>query len=346
MPVYSKDEKLNFTIREFCFSRQLLEYGYYLVVGKPRSGKTTVTRLIAQHFDTRNTAQAVVIAGNPNIRKCWAEIVHPMYILDGFTLLPDSKGRDMNAEVAIAALDGFIKEQNRRIAFCEAENVEFPEEWKVNLFIDDCGSMSKFMRSAQMKWLVSNRRQILCNVFVCVQKWMQAAPESREGSDGAICLQTGNEDTVKGLHKNYCSTVAYRSFETVFSAATENRGMLIIDAHPEKNILQHMVYFSHCDLLHDDGYKGKLERLGSAMHWEEAAKKYKPPKKHIPRESLLQQPATTATACFESKDEDSDQEKEFIEKVPVVPHFTGKPFENGPNIVHFARTTMKPPKKI
>jgi len=332
MPVISKHEKLVFNPNEFDFETQLLEFGLYLVLGKPRSGKTTVSRLISQHLKSRNVAQAVVIAGNQKIKKDWAEIVHPMYIHDGFSLEPDAKGKDKSAQVAIAALDQIIKEQQGREALCDAEGCAFPKEWELNLFIDDCGSMETFMRSAPMKWISNNRRQIHCTVFINIQKFTQAWTSTREAADGVICLQTGCADTIKGLHKGYVSTIPFHAFETVLCGATENRGFLVINCHPERHILEHMLFFGHTDFLHKDGYKARLEKIGSPELWADAEKKYKPPVAQLTRKQLQIVESITPEKQLEDSDQEEEQPKE-----PVIPHFTGQSFAQGAMTVHFHR---------
>jgi hypothetical protein len=343
MPVHSKQQQHsteeNHALDEFDFALQLLEFGYYLVLGRPRAGKTTITRLISQHIATHKTAQHIAIAGNQNIRKAWSEIIHPFYIHNGFSLKPDAKGKDISADIAIAALEQIIREQQRRVAECEMLGVPFPKEWEVNLFIDDCGTMKKFMHSPAMKWLSSNRRQIMCNVFVIIQKLTHACTESREAADGVVCLQTGHDATIKGLHKDYVSTLPLKLFQMALAGATQHRGMFIINAHPEKHTIQHMLFFSHADFLHKDGYKGQLEHVGADVHWEYAIEHYKAPVSSM--QNCITTSSTTSPKVEElSSDEDSDSAVDKAKpKEPIIPHFTGEPFIQGPLSMCFNRKT-------
>ena len=313
---------------EFDFATQILEYGYYLVLGKRRSGKTTMSRLISQHTARHKTAQHIVIAGNENIKEDWAEIVHPFYIHEGYSI--DGKTKDASADIAISALDQIIKEQQRRVRECKILGVPFPEEWKVILFIDDCGTIKKFMHSAQMKWLASNGRQIKADIFVIIQKLTHACTESREGADGVMCLQTAHDVTIKSLHKEYVSTIPLKLFQTVLAGATQNRGMLIINAHPQQHNIKYMLFFSHADFLHSDGFKGKLEHVASEAHWQYAIEHYKPP---------ISQLQSDNKHCVTTRklDEDTDDDEPQAAVTAETPHFTGDTFIQGTMQLKFKR---------
>ncbi len=335
MPEHSKHALTGNEIHEldeFDFATQLLEYGYYLVLGKRRSGKTTMARLVSQHTARHKTAQHVVIAGNENIKEQWAEIVHPIYIHDGFSI--DGKTKDASSDVAIAALDQIIKEQQRRVRECSILKVPFPEEWKVILFIDDCGTMKKFMHSPQMKWLASNGRQIKTDIFIIIQKLTHACTESREGADGVMCLQTAHAATIKSLHGEFLSTIPIKLFQTVLAGATQNRGMLIINAHPLQHHIRQMLFFSHADFLHPDGFEGKLEHVASEVHWEYARKHYKPPV------SMLQSQnkgCVTIQKLEDDTDEDDNPSVSAQGLQAEKPHFSGDTFVQGSMFLQFRR---------
>ncbi len=268
-------EEQRYDIEEFDFKTQLEEFGYYLILGKRRSGKTTLARLMSQVVERTMLAQHIVIAGNANIKKNWAEVVHPFWIKEGYTLDPKEKGG--SAGKAIRILADIIRTQNERVEACDAKGVPFPEEWKVKLWIDDCGTMKKFMHSEEMKWLVSNGRQIKIDVFLIIQKLTHACTESRENCDGLICLRTAHFKTIETIWKEHLSTMNLRLFQAIFTGATQRRGCLIVNAQAKTEDIRKMLYFSHFQFLHPDSYKAKLEHVGSAMSWEYAEKYYRPP---------------------------------------------------------------------
>jgi len=189
------------------------------------------------------------------------------------------------------------------------------------------------MHSPQMKWLASNGRQIKADIFIVIQKLTHACTESREGADGVMCLQTAHDATIKSLHKEYLSTVPLKLFQTVLAGATQNRGMLVINAHPQQHHIRHMLFFSHADFLHIDGFKGKLEHVGSDMHWQYAKENYKPPVSSLQGEHKT---------CVMQKLEDDTDDDDVAQAVPVeaeTPHFTGANFTQGSMLLQFNRRT-------
>lgn len=137
---------------EFLFDKDIEPDGFYLAVGRRRSGKTSFFTRAASHLPSAKTSQIICILGAEGILEQWSQITHPFYIH-----IIDPK----NPQSGVEVLQDIIEEQNRRVKFCRQHRLAFPPQWAVTLYIDDCGTLEEFMHSKQLKWISSNGRQVL-----------------------------------------------------------------------------------------------------------------------------------------------------------------------------------------
>ena len=263
MPPRKNDALMEMEMTEWDFTTRMPENFFYLVFGKRRSGKTTMMRLISQVLPFAFTYQHVVIAGSVAIRKLWAKIVHDFYIHDG------------SDETNILRV--IIDEMQRRCRVCEHYNVPFPPEWELALYIDDCGSYAKFMHSKEMNWIASQGRNSHITIFIMVQKLTQASTECREGADGVMVLYSAFQDSIKALHKEFASCIKFDQFSNIHACCTQRKGMLVVDANAEVPTAAGIFGFSHADVLHPDGFKAELKKVGHPDHWAYAVENYKLP---------------------------------------------------------------------
>jgi hypothetical protein len=251
--VKKSDEMMNVELEEFDFGTQILEDGYYPVFGRRRSGKTTSMILAASLTPFAKSAQHIIIASSPKVRAQWAKIVHTMFI----------------HEPSKHILKTVLAEQIRRDNFCTAHKVTFPEEWKVVLFLDDCGDDYPFMHSAEMKKIASVGRQFGITLFVLVQGLVQMHKECRRGTDGVFSFMAVDESSSKTLHKENASSIPAKQFQFLFGACTQARGMMFINSHPEKlNDVKDTLFWTRVEYIHKDGHKGVPDKVGSDLQWE------------------------------------------------------------------------------
>lgn len=355
----SQEDPIEEGIEEFDFGSQLTPHGFFLVYGKRGSGKTVMMRLITQHTPFRNKYHHIVIAGSEEIRDLWSDIVHPINVH------PPS----------LRFLKQIVAKQQERIRECKLLGIDFPEEWEIVIIMDDCGDEEDFMHSPTMKWIGSAGRHSHITVFCLVQKLTQAQKSNRENSDKVFTMYTGDEDSIKMLHKGYASTLPLHLFKTILAGATRQRGMLVLDSQPKTATIKDLFTHSHADFLHPDGYKaaekrGVLQRLGAPIHWEWAEQNYKKPESHLLTSTMQKQmvDADEEDAAADQEEErkqialenavkDNDSNNPALITVPlpaVVPdspdckhaspivvskegHFVSKPFSEGGLNVRFNR---------
>jgi len=316
---------------EFIFEEEIEEYGYYLILGRRRSGKTTYMRHISQHLPVSFTAQHIVIAGAENIKEAWSELVHAYYIHDPTPTI----------------LDTIIDEQNRRVKECRLAGIPFPKEWEVVLWIDDCGTYREFMQSKQMRKISSNGRQYKMYVFTSIQKLKHAHTECRENPDAIFTLNTQHAPTITTLRTEFASSVPVPIFHAALIGATREKGMCIIRGHPKTPTSKDIFAFTHYDLLHPDGWKGELRRLGDASHWEEAERNYKKPVSGLSTLAGKQNPPKLADDSDSEEKEDvtsTASANSNVSKVPQVFHLNDKPFTAGNVTFAYKSRTVKQSK--
>lgn len=342
----SKQLPQKFNFHAFNFQTQIFPNGFYTCFGKRGSGKTTFMMHASQHMPFSNTAQHIVIGGSEKIRALWATIVHPIFI----------------HEPSIAFLKLLIEEAQRRIKYCEENRYEFPKEWEIIVWLDDCGVYSEFMHCQEMRWLCSNGRNSGFTVFLLVQKLTQAHKECREGNDGVFALFTLYQENVKMIWKENASGIKFPLFQSIYAGGTRRRGVLCLDAHCEDPVPEEIIYHSHCDLLHKDGYKGKLKMLSSDLHLKWAEEHYKSNNENnfvaenIDDNNKLECENNNANAQKEKKNtlkdgnhknENDDEDEEDVEEESDEEtksqkgRFCDTPYENDGVYYQFQRTVKK-----
>jgi hypothetical protein len=225
----------------------LPDCGFFEVLGKRGTGKTTWTQYILQSSPTRETGNFIVMAGSETAKSTWSKIVHPIFVVD-----PD-----------INYLENLRDTQNDLVRKYTKSGGPFPSERKITLILDDVSSNKKLMRSQIMSYLASNSRHLQMSIFVLAQYHCQIVTEVRNQFDQVFMLSTSDTKSIVRLHAEYCSGVDFRIFKHVLSHVTQDHGMLVIDNQATSAQIDSICFYANMDT-----YPPLLEKLGASAVWE------------------------------------------------------------------------------
>jgi hypothetical protein len=221
--------------------------GFFEVLGKRGTGKTTWTQYILQSSPTRNTGNFIVMAGSETAKSSWSKIVHPIFVVD-----PDLK-----------YLENLRDTQNTIVRKYQKSGEPFPSDRKITLVLDDVSSNKKLMRSQILSYLASNSRHLEMSIFVLAQYHCQIVTEVRNQFDQVFMLSTSDTKSIVRLHAEYCSGVDFRIFKHVLGHVTQDHGMLIIDNQATSSQIDSICFYATMDT-----YPPPLVRLGPEDVWD------------------------------------------------------------------------------
>lgn len=220
--------------------------GFFEVLGKRGTGKTSWTQYITQFSPTRNTGNFIVVGGSETAKASWSKIVHPIFVYD-----PD-----------ISQLESLRDTQNEVVRRCQKNGEMIPPDRHVTIILDDVSSNKQLMRSQILAYLASNSRHLQMSIFVLVQYHCQVVSEVRNQFDTVFMLSTSDRRSIERVHSEYCSIVDLRVFKHVLGHVTKDFGMLVIDNQSTDTAINTVCF--HATM---DPYPPLLERLGSPNVW-------------------------------------------------------------------------------
>lgn len=241
---------------EFDFSKDLKDHGFVIVLGKRGSGKTSLTRLLTQHVQNAFLAQWVFFVGTEEVKKLYRSISHPYYV------------RDPTKE----AFEEILQLQRSKVELCQQFGFFFPPQWELHIVCDDCAAFGWFMRSKQVQEIASNGRNCHIHFYAVIQRFEQLEPTSRENPSTFIGLRTQGEQLISKFHKYYASSMDKDAFKNVFLETTRSRKALCINCVESDKLEDHLAY-THCSLLHPDGFEAAANQEEMDMFNEARAKK-------------------------------------------------------------------------
>lgn len=221
--------------------------GFFEVLGKRGTGKTSWTQYILQSSPSRDTGNFIVMGGSETAKNSWSKIVHPIFIID-----PDLK-----------YLENLRDTQNELVRKYQKSGEPFPPAHQITLVLDDVSSNKKLMRSQILSYLASNSRHLQMSIYVLAQYHCQIVTEVRNQFDLVFMLSTSDTKSIVRLHAEYCSGVDFRIFKHILSHVTQDFGMLIIDNQSTSAQIDHICF--HATM---DSYPPELEHLGPSEVWE------------------------------------------------------------------------------
>jgi len=221
--------------------------GFFEVLGKRGTGKTSWTQYVLQSSPSRDTGNFIVMAGSETAKSSWAKIVHSIFIVD-----PDLK-----------YLETLRDTQNELVRKYAKSGETFPLSRQVTIVFDDVSSNKKLMRSQILSYLASNSRHLQMSIYVLAQYHCQIVTEVRNQFDLVFMLSTSDTKSIVRIHAEYCSGVDFRIFKHVLSHVTQNFGMLVINNQSTSAHIDSICFHAAMD-----SYPPVLEQLGSSEVWE------------------------------------------------------------------------------
>tara|TARA_B110000902_G_scaffold252726_1_gene314528 strand:- start:618 stop:1484 length:867 start_codon:yes stop_codon:yes gene_type:complete len=221
--------------------------GFFEVLGKRGTGKTTWTQFILQSSPNRDTGVFVVVAGSETAKHSWSKIVHPVFVVD-----PSLKHLEMLKTT-----------QNELVRHYQKIGEPFPPERQVTLVFDDVSSNKELMRSHILAYLASNSRHLQMSIFILAQYHCQIVSEVRNQFDIVFTLSTADKRSIDRIYSEYCSCLDARVFRHILGTVTQNFGLLVINNQSNSNKIDDICFYSHMK-----PYPPELQALGGQQTWD------------------------------------------------------------------------------
>lgn len=218
--------------------------GFFLVLGKRGTGKSTYTSYALQFSRYRTTGVFTVMCGNVSVKQTWAKTVPKLFCID-------------------ANVEYFTRlrhEQEKQIAKYGEDKL--PDKHHVTLILDDIASSKTIMRSQELISLASDSRHLGITIFLLAQYIFQAPSEIRSQFDTIFVLSTSNRRNITTIHDEFVGSVPIRVFRRVLEAVTDDYGLLVIDNNINGSIEK------ICSYAKIANYPPELDKLGSPALWE------------------------------------------------------------------------------
>jgi len=224
--------------------RKMKENGFFLVLGKRGTGKSTYTSYALQFSRYRTTGVFTVMCGNVSVKQSWSNVIPKLFCVDP------------NVEY----FTRLRNEQEKQVAKYGEHNL--PDKHKVTLILDDIASNKSIMRSKELMSLASDSRHLGITMFLLAQYIFQAPSEIRSQFDTIFALSTSNCRNITTIHNEFVGSVPIRVFRRVLEAVTDDYGLLVIDNNRNGSIEK------VCSYARIPNFPPELERLGAPDLWE------------------------------------------------------------------------------
>ena len=222
--------------------------GFFLLLGKRGTGKTTYAQWISTFSKYKCSGIFCAIVGSEAVKQAWEKIIPDIYIYD--------------PTMAIEFLRNLRHTQNQAIMDSKAMNIEFSPDLHVTLFMDDVASIPTIMKCPEMAYLASNSRHLQTTIFITSQHIHQIPSQVRGQFDMIMSLATSSMKNIKVLHEEYANGIDSRTFKHIMSVATEDHGIMILDNTKSSTIATEVCFYARIE-----PYPPRLSRLGHPAMW-------------------------------------------------------------------------------
>lgn len=211
-----ENSESRYHLHDFDFEKNLKgKNGFYMILGKRNTGKTTWCRYINQFIPASKEGVVVLITMNERIKKSWSKFIPKLFIFQPEDADILSKvGKCMNN--AIKSIEKKSKSSNT-------------DRLRLTFILDDVGHETKVMNHNGLKGLAAMGRHINITVFILAQFIYQVPPRVRSQFEYIFMLSTICKKNIKAVQTEYCSHFELGSFKKILEACTQNYGLLVIN---------------------------------------------------------------------------------------------------------------------
>lgn len=224
-----------------------------VIIGKPATGKSTVTRDIIKAF-RHVFPVAKVFSGTEENNHFYSSMFPDLFVHSGYNEDEMTK---------------FVQRQKLAMR-------NNPENPKALIIVDDCSDDPKFFNRPLFQSFYKNGRQWDMMFILALQYGMDIRPVIRTNIDYVFLFREPNERNRKALYENYAGiTGSYQDFCDLMDQLTEDYTAIVIDNRNQSNNISECVYYYKAR-LHPEEFKFGCQEF---QQWGEQRydKNYVPP---------------------------------------------------------------------
>lgn len=240
-------------IQEFDFNQLRHKFGFYFLLGKRGTGKTTWSRYIASHIESCVEGQVIVITGNEKLKRQWSQTVAPLFVYEA-------------SEVDV--LYEIQQNQNNVIYSYQNHHIPLSRSNSVTIILDDVACFPKVMKHPSLRAMASMGRHLYITVFLLAQYFYQVPTHIRSQFDFIFMLNTGNERSIKSVHREFASMVDLNVFKSILAEVTKDFGLLVIDVNSSGTHILDVCKYATLD------DPTRQFRLGNELQWDFSKKMF------------------------------------------------------------------------
>ena len=211
-----------------------LPQGFFIVmVGRRRTGKTTMAKWILQHY--QNTFEKVIVMTQTPSSGVWQEIVGNEFVFPSFNEDVIRNVFKVN-ETIMDELGG-----------------ETPEAWQAGgtLFILDDVVSEEIHRNWFFTRLATEGRHHLCAVMILIQEVKAINPKVRNNADVVILFNVRGVNAVKAIEENFLGAASRDIGRYLLRAEAKEHDCLVVVQSNLDNSLEHNFFRSTGDSRRD-----------------------------------------------------------------------------------------------
>jgi len=233
-------------LESFDFDRLNNKNGFYLLLGKRNTGKTTWCRFINQHIQASRDGFVVLITQNERLKENWSHHIPKLFIFQ-------PEDADIMKSIHVC--------MNNAIKSCERRGIDSQDNrLRLTFILDDVGSENKVMNNLGLKSLAANGRHINVTVFILAQFLYQVPPKVRSQFEFIFMLASISQKSNKIVNNEFAAHVEYPKFCKILQKATEDHGVLIINT-TSANVSDSLFFSKIAE------YPIPVVRLGCWVQW-------------------------------------------------------------------------------